>query len=69
MASSETMNHSASGAYDVEKRPHEPDDTLRSIPTAGSMYITPEMFEKLYLSPQNRVKGDVRQMFGNPTPM
>jgi hypothetical protein len=31
--------------------------------------MSPELFEKLYLSPMNKVKGDLRQTFGNPTPM
>ncbi|PMD32070.1 hypothetical protein L207DRAFT_406112, partial [Hyaloscypha variabilis F] len=31
--------------------------------------ITPEMFEKLYLSPKTQTRGDLRQTFGNPTPV
>lgn len=42
---------------------------LNRIRTAGSVSISPELFEKLYLSPQNNVKGDLRKTFGNPTPM
>ncbi|CAI6337213.1 unnamed protein product [Periconia digitata] len=42
---------------------------LRKIRTAGSISISPDLFEKLYLSPQNRVKGDLRKTFGNPTPL
>jgi hypothetical protein len=34
-----------------------------------SLSISPEVFEKLYLSPENAVKGDLRQTFGNPTPL
>ncbi|KAF2019340.1 hypothetical protein BU24DRAFT_439524 [Aaosphaeria arxii CBS 175.79] len=37
--------------------------------TAGSISISPELFEKLYLSPQNRVHGDLRRTVGNPTPL
>ncbi|KAG9231729.1 GPR1/FUN34/YaaH-class plasma membrane protein-like protein [Amylocarpus encephaloides] len=44
-------------------------DALRQIRTAGSISISPELFEKIYLSPQNAVKGDLRQTFGNPTPV
>jgi len=44
------------------------DDALHRIKTAGSITITPELFEKLYLSPQNQVKGDLRLTFANPTP-
>lgn len=42
---------------------------LNRIRTAGSISISPELFEKLYLSPQNKVKGDLRKTFGNPTPL
>ncbi|KAA8901770.1 GPR1/FUN34/yaaH family-domain-containing protein [Sphaerosporella brunnea] len=31
--------------------------------------LTPEVFEKLYLTPQNKVKGDLHSAFGNPTPV
>lgn len=37
--------------------------------TAGSISISPELFEKLYLSPQNKVAGELRKTFGNPTPL
>lgn len=46
-----------------------PDVALQRIRTAGSVSIPPELFEKLYLSPENKVKGDLRKTFGNPTPM
>lgn len=45
------------------------ENALERIRTAGSVSIPPELFEKLYLSPENRVKGDLRKTFGNPTPM
>ncbi len=45
------------------------ENALRRIRTAGSLSISPELFEKLYLSPENRVAGDLRKTFGNPTPM
>ena len=45
------------------------DTALKRIRTAGSISISPELFEKLYLSPQNKVKGDLRKTFGNPTPL
>ncbi|KAF2098734.1 GPR1/FUN34/YaaH-class plasma membrane protein [Rhizodiscina lignyota] len=45
------------------------ENALRKIRTAGSISISPELFEKLYLSPQNVVKGDLRKTFGNPTPL
>lgn len=45
------------------------DSALKRIRTAGSISISPELFEKIYLSPQNAVKGDLRKTFGNPTPV
>ncbi|SLM40807.1 GPR1/FUN34/yaaH [Lasallia pustulata] len=48
---------------------HDPDQALRKIRTAGSISISPELFEKIYLSPQNNVKGDLRGTFANPTPL
>lgn len=45
------------------------DVALQRIRTAGSISISPELFEKIYLSPQNVVKGDLRKTFGNPTPV
>jgi len=47
----------------------EPNDALKRIQTAGSISISPELFEKMYLSPQNAVKGELRKTFGNPTPL
>ena len=43
-------------------------EDLKRIQTS-SLSISPELFEKLYLSPQNAVKGDLRKTFGNPTPV
>ncbi|KAG7142024.1 Protein alcS like protein [Verticillium longisporum] len=45
------------------------DEALRRMRTAGSISMSPELLEKLYLSPQNVVKGDLRKTFGNPTPI
>nr|POE54430.1 protein alcs [Quercus suber] len=42
---------------------------LQRIKTSGSLSISPELFEKIYLSPQNRVAGELRKTFGNPTPL
>jgi uncharacterized protein len=45
------------------------EDALRRIQTAGSITISPEIFEKIYLTPANKVKGDLRSKFANPTPL
>ena len=51
-------------------KPHnEHRDDLNKIQTAASIPISPELFEQLYLSPKNKVKGELRQKFGNPTPV
>ncbi|EOA83781.1 hypothetical protein ACJQWK_01039 [Exserohilum turcicum] len=42
---------------------------LHHIRTAGSISISPELFEKLYLAPESKVKGELRKTFGNPTPL
>lgn len=47
---------------------HDADDALRKIRTTGSLSISPELFEKIYLSPQNKVAGELRKTVGNPTP-
>jgi len=47
----------------------DPEHALRKIRTTGSLSISPELFEKIYLSPQNRVAGELRKTFGNPTPL
>ena len=54
---------------DYEHNNGKMDDPLQRIRTAGTVSISAELFEKLYLSPQNVVKGDLRKTFGNPTPM
>ncbi|KAJ4291634.1 hypothetical protein N0V90_009529 [Kalmusia sp. IMI 367209] len=48
---------------------HDSQTALKKIQTAGSISITPELFEKLYLSPQTKVHGDLRRTVANPTPL
>lgn len=68
MATHQDFQNGANSKYDLDK--HEDQDTaLKRIQTAGSISISPELFEKIYLSPENRIKGDLRKTFGNPTPM
>lgn len=56
-------------AYHMNDLNLDNESALRRIRTAGSISISPELFEKIYLSPQNVVKGDLRKTFGNPTPV
>lgn len=44
-------------------------EQLGRVQTQASIMIPPELFEQLYLSPQNKVKGKLRQTLGNPTPI
>lgn len=55
--------------YHMDDTSMDHDTALKRIRTAGSISISPELFEKIYLSPQNAVKGDLRKTFGNPTPV
>lgn len=41
---------------------------LKQVRTEGSIVLTPEMFERMYLSPQNKVDGGLRKVLANPTP-
>jgi uncharacterized protein len=61
IASNGSSTHSH-GGVDAEH-------ALKQIRTAGSISMSPELFEKLYLSPENKVKGELRKTFANPTPM
>ncbi|KAI1262883.1 GPR1/FUN34/YaaH-class plasma membrane protein-like protein [Xylariaceae sp. FL1019] len=54
---------------DVKHDDFGANNLIRNIQTNGSISMPPEMFEKLYLSPQNRVKGELRKTLGNPTPI
>lgn len=67
-------HHSANGIYkDTSPGGLSPEDEreagLARLRTAETVSMSPELFEKLYLSPQNKVSGDLRKTFANPTPM
>lgn len=42
-------------------------EALNRVRSAASVSMSPELFEKLYLSPQNAIKGELRKTFANPT--
>ncbi|CZT44862.1 related to Y.lipolytica GPR1 protein and Fun34p [Rhynchosporium secalis] len=42
---------------------------ISRVQTSGGMTISPELFEKLYLTPKTRSTGDFRTRFANPTPL
>jgi len=45
------------------------ENMLEKMRTTNSIFMSPELFEKIYLSPQNKVSGDLRKTFANPTPL
>lgn len=59
----------ANGHHQHLDATHDSETALRKMRTAGSISISPELFEKLYLSPKNQVSGDLRTKFANPTPL
>ncbi|CZR69343.1 related to plasma membrane ammonium transporter (Ato3) [Phialocephala subalpina] len=42
---------------------------LHQLKSSGQMTISPELFEKLYLTPKTAPVGDFRKRFANPTPL
>jgi uncharacterized protein len=54
------------------KDSHHVDDvspTMEQLRHAQSVTMSPELFEKLYLSPMSPVKGQLRATYANPTPI
>lgn len=45
------------------------DEALQRIRTAGTISISPELFEKLYLTPKTPNRGKLRETMGNPSPL
>jgi len=67
-AGGDSVNGARNG-YDLHHDHHDEDTALRRLRTAGSLSISPELFEKIYLSPKNQVSNNIRSTFGNPTPL
>lgn len=45
------------------------EEMLSRVRTANSITIPPDIFEQMFLSPENKVKGQLRQTLANPTPI
>lgn len=45
------------------------EDALQRIRTAGTISISPELFEKLYLTPKRPMKKNLGKIIGNPSPL
>lgn len=69
MATNGNVYDGVAGEIDQLGSTETRDAALQKVRTAGSISITPELFEKLYLTPQTPVKGDLRKVLGNPTPL
>ncbi|KAI9812001.1 MAG: hypothetical protein M1827_004893 [Pycnora praestabilis] len=64
------MNDSKTDEHDHYRKPQSIDGAgFRQVQSAPNIVMTPELFEKIYLSPQIGVKGDLRATFANPTPL
>lgn len=66
---SSTHNVAATNGKNLTDLEACPSDELKQLRTAGSLVMSPDLFEKLYLSPPNKTTGALRNTFGNPTPM
>ena len=66
MSSSPSRRHS-NGVDDIEKGTN--DLNLSKTQTISGMTISPELFEKLYLTPKVPHAGDYNKRFANPTPL
>ncbi|CAG8979934.1 hypothetical protein HYALB_00013518 [Hymenoscyphus albidus] len=42
---------------------------ISQVKSAGALTLSPELFEKLYLTPKTANTGDLRRRFANPTPL
>jgi hypothetical protein len=76
MSTLDNKDFSSKDASDLNQGDHKHADDRKSteqvpgyIQRATSVTMTPELFDKLYLSPLNTVKGDLRKTFANPTPL
>lgn len=62
--------HVINGADDdIEKGNDMEDLKLKQTQTISGMTISPELFEKLYLTPKTPHAGDYNKRFANPTPL
>ena len=67
---SSAENHAAqSAADDIEADKSSNDLGLKQTQTISGMTISPELFEKLYITPKTPHVGDAYKRFANPTPL
>ena len=63
------VNRNRVSKEESRQQPLPPQHPLHQLKSANSYNISPEMFERIYLQPENQVKGELRKTFGNPTPL
>ena len=54
----EMAANGADGSHEYLNKDYGNDAALRKIRTAGSISISPELFEKLYLSPEKKANSE-----------
>lgn len=64
----EPIPHNTDDIQHLEHGEATPPDFTK-IQSTGSIMISPELFEKLYLNPKTPVAGNLRSIIGNPTPL
>jgi hypothetical protein len=62
-------NRDESHIFKLESEGQSRDSALRRIKTAETISMSPELFERLYLTPQTAAKGDLRLTWGIPSPL
>lgn len=65
----ETMSNFANDVQHAECGDVTSPSAFERTRSTGSIMISPELFEKLYLNPKTPVAGNLRSIIGNPTPM
>ncbi|OQD94736.1 hypothetical protein PENSOL_c024G04125 [Penicillium solitum] len=65
----ETMSNFANDVQHAECGDVTSPSAFERTRSTGSIMISPELFEKLYLNPKTPVAGNLRSIIGNPTPI
>jgi uncharacterized protein len=69
MSKSGQINREEDNVFSLELEGESRDSALRRMKTAETISMSPELFERLYLTPQTAAKGDLRLTWGNPSPL
>lgn len=69
LSKSGQISQPESNVYQLHLEGDSRESALRRIKTAETISMSPELFERLYLTPQTIAKGDLRLTWGNPSPL